>query len=94
MFKLTVCLLWAARMSRHPQLLFLAGLLLARSAKRLGEPVCFWIAKQDEVNHHCKQEQENTLCHENATWVEDQPDFVKLCHFLCSPFTNQRTMAA
>jgi hypothetical protein len=36
------------------------------------------------VNHRCKQKQEDTLRHENATWVKDQPDFVKLCHSMFS----------
>jgi len=26
------------------------------------------------------QEQENALCHENAARVENQPDFIELCH--------------
>jgi hypothetical protein len=44
------------------------------------EPVGLWIAKQDEVNHRCEQKEEHTLRHENAAGIEDQPDFVKLCH--------------
>jgi hypothetical protein len=48
------------------------------------EPVCAIVAKQDEVNHRCKQEQEYALSHENAAWVENQPDLVELCHMFFS----------
>jgi hypothetical protein len=53
-------------------------------AKGTVEPVGFWIAQQDEVNHRCQQKEEHTLRHEYATRIKDQPDFVKLCH-LYSP---------
>jgi hypothetical protein len=61
-----------------------AELLACFSRERAVEPVCFFVAKQNEVNHHCQQEEKHTLRYENASWVKNQPDFVKLCHFLCS----------
>jgi len=59
------------------------------AAKSEAKPVGCIVAKQNEVNHCCEQEKENTLSHEDATRVEYQPDFVKLCHVLYSPFTKR-----
>jgi hypothetical protein len=64
----------------RPQLIHAASRL--HSAKGELEPVCAFIAQQDEVNHRCEKEQEYALSHEYAAWVEYQPDLVELCHVL------------
>ena len=69
-----------------PAKAFLNSQLAAESEAK---PVGCIVAQQNEVNHRCEQEKENTLSHEDATRVEYQPDFVKLCHVLYSPFTKR-----
>jgi hypothetical protein len=53
---------------------------IAMLGSRNVEPVVGGVGQQNEVNHRCQKEEENPLRHENATWIENQPDLVELAH--------------